>query len=202
METARVFSVAAVCSLCLGPPLCAQELIKNQCFQEANLGHVTVTYDRYTGEVRFNSYNSAQDPLSSIVLELDSAATEWRFSVGEPTLKPNGQPDVTYYDGCAFDQEYFNVCSPTKVAIIDVNGMAAWPNSGTFGNVAQPGLDFDFLQSIWLLSGSHRAGSLMKWNLESTTGFTGPCLFVVPEPSALVLLGLGFLGLISQRRRL
>jgi len=180
METTRVHSFAAIGILCLGASLVAQEPIRNQCPQEANLGHVSVTYDKFTGEVRVNTHNSGRVPLSSFVIDL-VPTTEWRFVVGED---PDGD---NFYDGCAFGKGFFNLCRPDKLAVIDVSRFGAWPDAFSFGNIAEPGLDFEFLQSVLLISGAE----LTRYQFQSTTGFYGPCLFVVPEPSGVVLLGLG-----------
>ncbi len=61
-------------------------------------------------------------------------------------------------------------------------------------------MDFEFIKTTWLISGTHSEG-LDAFQWESTTGFWGPCLFVVPEPFAVVLLRLGFLALIGLSRR-
>ncbi len=196
MGTARVCSFAVMCLVCPGSSLFAQHPIENQCPQEANLGHVAITYDKYTGEVRFNTYNSRQATIDSFVLEIKTETTEWRFKVGED---PDGD---NFYDGCAFGKGFFNVCRPDKVAVIDVNGIGAWPNAFSLGNVAEPGLDFEVLQSIWFISGSYKGGGdgFLNFQAESTTGFTGPCLFVVPEPSGVLLLVAGALGLMNLSR--
>lgn len=196
MSITRILSVVAACILCLGPSLFAQERIPNLMCCEANMGHVGVYYDLHTGEVRVNTYNSEQRPLDSIVLEIDPAATEWRFNVGED---PDGD---NFYDGCAFEKGFFNVCRPDKVAIIDVNGVGAWPNPVSFGNVVRPPTRIEVLQDVWLISGSHKGGGgLERYQAESTTGLTGPFITLIPEPSASVLFGVGLLGLIGLRRR-
>ena len=182
--------------LCLATSLLAQAPIPNLVMDEANMGHVGVYFDSATGELRANTYNSENRPLDSVVLEIDPAATEWRFSVGED---PDGD---NFYNGCAFDKGFFNVCRPDKVAIIDVNGVGAWPNAVSMGNVIPEGTSAADLASVLLLSGSHKGGGgLDKWEAESTTGLNGPTFAPIPEPSTLVLFGLGLLGLIGLRRR-
>ena len=198
MRIARIFAVAAVCMLCLATSLMAQAPIPetNLVVPEANMGHVGVYYDNTTGELRANTYNSENRPLDSIVLEIDPASTEWRFSVGED---PDGD---NFYNGCAFDKGFFNVCRPDKVAIIDVNGVGAWPNAVSMGNVIPQGTSPADLASVLLYSGSHKGGGGPdKWQAESTTGLVGATFAPIPEPSTLVLFGLGLLGLIGLRRR-
>lgn len=139
-----------------------------------------------TGVVGDDKITLVYDPTSGN-LSVDAAGKQWSTL---EILSAGGMFTGSAADGLVLPP--FDVFSPTKYFLLKTAGLG----DTDLGNALPPGMSREALAADLTVNGS----VLPRGNINEAPH--GPVdLFVVPEPSSIVMIGLGLLGLLGLRRK-